>query len=94
MIVVMDLVIVRLVLKAIAENTPTKIDPGEPAQAVEWIKERIRLERGDKGGRIQYNPDMDAAFHAANKAVFFYLRGDIENAQPFDLEALKALGGE
>jgi hypothetical protein len=45
----MDRAIVQMVLTAIAENNPSQFEPWEPAEAVTWLKRRIRIQRNDKG---------------------------------------------
>jgi hypothetical protein len=88
-----DAATVRIVLTAIAENSPSNFEPGEPAQAVAWLEQRIRITRLDKGGGVQYNPQIEAAARAAERAVALYQQGDIEAAKPLALEALKLLNG-
>jgi hypothetical protein len=89
----MDAAIVRMVLTAIAENNPSQFEPREPAEAVTWLKRRIRITRNDKGGGVQYNPEIEAAARAAERAVALYQHGDVEAAKPLALEALKMLNG-
>jgi hypothetical protein len=89
----MDGALVKIVLRAIADNNPSAIQPGEGETAVVWLKHRISVQRNDKGGGIVYSAEVDAAARAAEQAVSLFRRGDVEAAKPFALEALKHLGG-
>jgi hypothetical protein len=82
-----------MVLTAIAENNLSQFEPGEPIEAVEWLKQRIRTTRSDKRGGVQFNPQVEAAARAAERAVALYQQGDVEAAKPLALEALKLLNG-
>ena len=90
----MDAAIVRMVLTAISENNPSQFEPDEPAKAVRWLQQRIRMTRNDKGGGTVYNHEVEAAARAAEQAVSLYQRGDAEEAKTHALEALKAMGWE
>jgi hypothetical protein len=88
----MDVVTVRMILTAIAENDPSRIQPGEPARVVAWLKQRVWLDPRDPGREPQHNPGMEPVWHAAEKAVASYEAGDFEAATSFALEALEPLG--
>jgi len=59
--------------------------------ALAWLEQRIRLTRKDKGGGTVYNPDIDAAWRAMDKATSLFRKGDASGAKPFAEEALKQL---
>jgi hypothetical protein len=88
----MDGALVILVPRATADNNPSlilaKVNP-----AVVWLKQRIRVQRNDKGGGIVYFTEVEAATRAAEQAASLFRRGDVEAAKPFALEALKHLDG-
>jgi hypothetical protein len=88
----MDITTVRAVLAAIAENNPAQIEPGQPVQAVAWLKQRIWIEPHHTVKEPQFNPGMEVVWRAAEKAVALYESGDFEAAKPLALEALKPLG--
>jgi hypothetical protein len=88
----MDITIVRTVLAAIAENNASQIEPGQPVQAVAWLKQRIWIEPHYTVKEPMFNEGMELVWRAAEKAVALYERGDFEAAKPLALEALKPLG--
>jgi hypothetical protein len=88
----MDAGTYKIVFSSIAENNPSQIEPGEPAQAAAWVKQRIWMKGNDKGREAQDMPEMEAASKAADKAVALYNEGKFEEAKPFALAALKPFG--
>lgn len=88
----MDARNVRMILTAIAENNSSQFESHKPAQAVTWLKQRIRIQPNDKGRGIQHDRQIEGAARAAEKAVALFRSGKVEEAKPFALEALKALG--
>jgi len=89
----MDRALVCIILTSVAENNPSGIQHGEPAQVVAWLTQRIRIARPDKGGGTVYNPEMATAARAAEEAFALFSRGEVEAAKPLALEALSKLGG-
>jgi hypothetical protein len=85
----MDAVTVRTVLTAVVENNPSQIQPGEPAQAIAWLKQRIWIRGSDKGREPEHHPEIEAAARAAERAFALFQRGDVDAAKPLALEALK-----
>jgi len=88
----MDITVVRAVLAAIAENNPSQIEPGQPVQAVAWLKQRIWIEPHHTVGEPQFNPGMEVVWRAAERAVALYESEHFEAAKPLALEALTTLG--
>ena len=89
----MDAATVRIVLTAVAENNFSQIQPGEPAAAVTWIKQRIWTRGGDKGREPEHHPEIEASAHAAEQALALFRRGDVDAARPLALEALNMFTG-
>lgn len=89
----MDAATVRIVLTAVAENNPSQIQPGEPAAAVAWIKQRIWIRVGDKGREPEHHTEIEASARAAEQALALFRRGDVDAARPLALEALKMFTG-
>ena len=88
----MDAAIVRMVLTAIAENNPSQFEPDEPTRAVAWLRQRIRVQPNDKGRGVQYDPQIEKAAIAAEKAVTLWRSGKVDEAKLLALESLNAMG--
>jgi hypothetical protein len=89
----MDAALARIILTAVAENNPSAIQPGEPAQVVAWMKQRIWIKGSDKGREAQHHPEIEAAARAAEQAFTLFRRGEVEAAKPLALEAMKMFTG-
>lgn len=85
----MDAGTVKIVLGSIADNKPDQIEPGEPEQAVAWLKARIWMQGNDKDREAKHQPQMERAWKAAIEAVALYKSGKSEEARQFAAEALK-----
>ncbi|HEX4807891.1 MAG TPA: hypothetical protein VH325_03125 [Bryobacteraceae bacterium] len=87
----MDATLVRILLKAIIENRPDQIEPGELDDGILWLKQRTIIIPPDKHSSPQRQPFMQEAGREMTIAVAAFKDGDIAIAKEHALRALRIL---
>jgi hypothetical protein len=80
-------------LQGIIDGDLSQFYESEPREAVAWLKDKVYLTPEYKGSHDrEYQPDMDRAASATERAVAYWNSGDKDAARECAEEARKHLG--
>jgi hypothetical protein len=90
----MDQTIVCALLEGLIDGNLSDVvdNEGEPREAVRWLKQKVSLNRPDKGSSFEFQPSVQRAANAAEQAVAHWERGEKASAKSFAEEAQRHLG--